>query len=99
MYRASTPTLTFTLPVSTEGIIACYVTIAQRKRVIINHDINRCTLEDTQIKTALTQTETLLLDDNEMCEVQLRVKFSDGSSFPSQIFTLTADRVLMEGEI
>lgn len=99
MYRGSTPTLCFTLPISTEGIVACYVTIAQRKRVIINHDISKCTMEEKKIKTKLSQTETLLLNDDEMCEVQLRVKFSDGTSFPSQIFTITGDRILMEGEI
>lgn len=99
MQRGSTPTLVFTLPVETDNIVECWVTIAQSGKVLINHTIAQCVKDGNKIKTGLSQKETLLLSEDDLCEIQLRVKFSDGNAFPSQIFTEPVSRVLRDGEI
>lgn len=83
----------------TTNITECWVTLAQNGRVKINHSLSQCTVEGKQIKTTLTQKETLLLSEDELCEIQLRVRFADGSAFPSQIFKEPVERILKDGEI
>lgn len=101
MYRGTTPTLTFNLPISTNTIAGGFITVAQDGRTIIERPMSTWNISDKQVSVTLTQAETLLLSSDAAAktEVQLRVKTLDGTALASRIFPIRPERILKEGEI
>ncbi|MGN1115954.1 MAG: hypothetical protein ACI4TH_05265 [Candidatus Ornithomonoglobus sp.] len=99
MFRGTTPTLKFTLPIETSALVAAYISVAQNQRVIIEKTMQECTLSGNTISTRLTQEDTLLLAASNNTEIQLRVRLADGSAPSSQIFTVPTKRILKDGVI
>lgn len=99
MYRGTTPTLKFILPVDASTIVGGYISIAQDRVVIIEKPISDWTIDGNTITTRLTQQETLRLDESCITEIQIRVKFADGTAPASQIFTVSTERILRDGVI
>jgi len=79
MRQGTTPTLTFTLPFETTGLTKCDIDFAQNNKVVLNKDIDDCTLSGYTVSVALTEAETLALNTKQLLEMQISVKKSDSS--------------------
>lgn len=97
--RGTTPDLKFTLPFDTAVLAECWVTLAQRGRVIINKTLSECKTEGKVLTVSLTQEETLKFDESRQIEVQLRARDSAGHAYRSQIFTADPGKLIKEGVI
>lgn len=99
MTRGTTPTLEFTLPITTNLLSAVYITLAQYKKVIIEKDISNITLSGYTASVKLTQADTLKLKSGAKVEIQIRCKTTTGDAFASDIIVCDAGRILKDGEI
>lgn len=99
MYRGTTPTLKFALPFDASLIAAGNVSIAQNGNVIIDRAKRDWVISGREVKITLAQQETLQLQPNTNVEIQMRIRLADGTALASKIFSLTAERVLKDGEI
>lgn len=98
MYRLTTPTLAFNLPIETSTLKAVYVTVKQDD-YIVEKILSDCTLEEKRLKVSLTQEETEPFEAGKNLEIQLRVKDQNGNAYASRVFCLPCEAVLKEGVI
>lgn len=101
MYRVTTPTHTFTLPIQTATCDEIEVTYKQGSLVKIFHYEDNTlpegmTLDGKDVIIKLSQTDTKAFASAFPLRVQVRVLTNDGDVFASQIFTLSVDEVLSE---
>lgn len=99
--RGTTPVIKYRFNVvDVSNIAVAYMTIKCRFATIER------TLADAVIDTEnnvltwkLTQAETLSLRANDMADIQLRYKLSDGTAGGSQVYHVPVERILKEGVI
>lgn len=101
MYRVTTPTHTFTLPIETATCTEILVTYRQGKTIINKHYENGTlpagmTLDGNNVVIRLTQEETKRFDGEEMAFVQVRVLTTAEDAFASQVFSVFINDVLNE---
>lgn len=97
MYRGTTPTLNFTLPFDTSNITALSVAFAQDEVVVLEKTYHDCVMSGKEVSVALTEEDTLLLDqDKREVEIQLRVGCGT-SRLASKIIKTSVDRILKDG--
>lgn len=77
MYRGTTPTLNFTLPIDSAEIDKCKIVFAQYKDlvtdqlvVVLEKDFTDCVLDGTTAKLTLTEEETLKFQCGQKAFVQ-----------------------------
>ena len=103
MYRGTTPTLTFTLPMDASELSTYYITISQvfGKSVspIIEKSDEDCESAGRVITCVLSQEDTLLLSDGQPVLIQIRALTTEDVALASKIFRTTADMILKEGVI
>ena len=99
MRRGTTPTLTFNLPFNVEDIHNCEVYFSQNDELVFEKTMDDCVLEDDKLSVTLTQSDTLALDEEEKCEIQLRFVFLDGSVGATEIVKDKVKKILKDGEI
>lgn len=87
IYRGSTPTHAFSIPVTEAELKAVRVTYRQSDGFTIEKAKGDCTFEEGWLYTQLTQDETLKLDPALPVRVQLNLLLTDGRRAPSQIIT------------
>ena len=94
MYRGTTPTLTFRLPIDTGSITALSLAVAQGGVVKIEK------LEGKTVSCTLTEEETLSLSAGagREAQVQLRVGVG-GQRMASQVFMVPVKRILRDGAL
>lgn len=97
--RGTTPTQVFNTSIDLSSATVLYVSYKQRGKVLINKTLEDCDVDSTSVTTALTQEETLLLDDKVKVEIQIRAKFSNGDAVASNIMETDAGRILKGGVI
>lgn len=98
MHRGTTPTLTFTLPFSTENVDNAYITFDQYGTVKIDKALPELECDGNKITVRLTQAETLSLRHD--CAVEMQISIRVGSNvMRSQIISTTVERILKDGEI
>lgn len=95
MIRGTTPTLKFNIPFPAELAEACFVTLSQSGRVVVEKTTEDCIASGNAILCKLTQRETLWLK-NKPVEIQLRVKTAE-DSYVSEKFIVTVEQ-LKDGE-
>lgn len=100
MYRVTTPTHTFVLPIQTSTCTEILLTYKQGGTMLEKHYENGAlpagmTLYRNQVIQQLTQDETKLFKDG-FAQVQIRVLTTEGKSFASQIFNIHINEVLDE---
>lgn len=93
MYRASTPTHCFGIPIDAEAIQDIKLTYAQDGFPVLNKTMNDLTLEDGRWKITLTQEETNLFKGS-FATAQLRVLTKGGQCYPSEPMRLFVHDVL-----
>lgn len=108
MYKFSTPTNEFTCITNTDGepidlslLTELYITYSQNCRTVLEKTLADCTINGNVISVKLTQEDTGAFTNDLTNEVriQLRLKFQDGSTYPSQIIKTKVHNVLKWGVI
>lgn len=57
MYRGTTPTLTFHLPMETAALASAYITFSQSGEVKLGKQLSDCTRSENSLGVTLTQAE------------------------------------------
>ena len=97
MYRGTTPTLTFNLPMAVSTLSEYWVTVSQMyDNIRIDRDKTTLTASGSTITANLTQEETLRLVPDKPAFIQLRVLTSGGDAKASEIFKTTVNDALRE---
>lgn len=100
MKRGTTPTLTFGLPFPPSSLAVAYITFAQQGETVLEKTLDDCEQEDNYLKLALSQEDTLRLQDGGPgVRIQLRVRFYDGSAMASDMITTSVGAILKDGVI
>ena len=99
MYRGSTPTLVFNLPIEADQLETAYVTVVQLGRPIIDKPLAECEADGTALRVRLTQEETLKMIDKTQAKVQFRGKTITGDVIISAIFEVMPEQILHDGVI
>lgn len=98
MRRGTTPTLTFNMPFDSTGVEEIYITFVQGRETVLEKTLADVVWNKKVIEVELTQEETLEFKTG-MIEIQLRVKFDDGTAMASDLIYTTAKTILKEGAI
>lgn len=97
MYRGTTPTLTFTLPIEADTITLLNIAFSQRHRIAFEKSLNDVIIDGTTISLTLSEEETLQLkSDGSPLEIQLRVGVG-AARMASDIFTVPVSRIIQGG--
>lgn len=100
MYRGTTPTLTFRLPIDTGSITVLSVAIAQGRQVKIEKTLSDVHLDGNVISCTLTEDETLSLTAGASVEAKIQLRVGVGEQrMASQIFTVPVERILRDGAL
>ena len=112
MRRGTTPTHNFKVDVDLDNIEAIYITYQQEGDTIVEKSIEDITIDTEKhvISTTLTQADTLGFNVNNGCcfanskkndkvQIQIRIKYIDGSAIASDVITTGVDEILKDGEI
>lgn len=99
MRRGTTPTITLNLPFNVSTVRNAEVYFAQNDGLVFEKDMEDCVLSGTTLAVTLTQSETLLLNDDEKLKVQARFVFTDGSVDATEIIKGKVKEILKDGEI
>ena len=99
MYRVTTPTHTFTLPIETSTCKEILVTYEQGNETLEFHYEDNTlpdgmTLVNKDVMIRLTQEQTKAFSAKKPIVVQIRVLTSDDEAFASQIFKVFVNDVL-----
>lgn len=98
MRRGTTPTNTFTTDIDLTEAVVLYITYKQNHRVVIEKTLNDVTVTPEAVEVTLTQAETLRFRTGDV-EMQIRVRFPDGSAPASQVMVAPVEVILKEGVI
>ena len=97
MYRGTTPTIIFSLPIDMSPITALNLAFAQKGEVLLEKGLKDCIVEENTLRVSLTEEETLLFDgEGPMVEMQLRVGCGD-ARLASNIMRLSVEKILKDG--
>lgn len=101
MYRVTTPTHKFTLPIQTSTCKEIQVTYKQDEVSLIKHYQNNTlpegmTLNGKEVIVQLTQEETKAFKPGSGIYAQVRVLTNDELAYASQMFNVFVDNVLNE---
>ena len=100
MYRGTTPTLTFRLPIDTGSITVLSVAVAQGRQVKIEKTLSDVHLDGNVISCTLTEDETMSLTAGASVEAKIQLRVGVGEQrMASQIFTVPVERILRDGEL
>lgn len=100
MYRGTTPTLTFRLPIDTGSITALSLAVAQAGQVKIEKALSDVLLDGNVVSCTLTKEETLSLSAGAGREAQVQLRVGVGAQrMASQVFTVPVERILRDGAL
>lgn len=97
MYKATTPTHTFTLPFNVTLISKLLLTYKQ-DNVVINFDEDDVTMSNKQVVVTLTQEQTKMFVPGLNVQVQMRIKTTSDSVLASNTIELKVRNVLNDTE-
>ena len=97
--RGTTPTVSFNLPFSVSTINNCEVYFAQNDNLLFTKTMSDCTMSGTTLNVRLTQADTLLFDEEEKMQVQIRFVFMNGDVDATEIIRGSVGKILKDGEI
>lgn len=96
MFRGSTPTHTFQLPIPASSLTKIRITYSQFDHKVLEKTEKDVTSEENTIKVTLTQEETLKFKKDKDVRIQLKVLNTLGAVLPSRIFMVPVEDVLNE---
>ena len=100
MYRGTTPTLTFQLPIDTGSITALSVAVAQAGQVKIEKTLPDVLLDGNVVSCTLTEAETLSLTAGTGIDAKIQLRVGVGEQrMASQVFVVPVERILRDGAL
>ena len=100
MRRGTTPTLVLEMPseIPVKDLLELVLSIQQKNKGVIEKRLFDMTADETAnaLEVVLTQEETLLLQDSRVADVQVKVKFTDGSVIASEVIRVPVSEILNE---
>lgn len=99
MIRGTTPTICFKLPFDNEQIAECWLTISQRGQEVLTKEKGDITYDGEKYSVKLTQEDTLMLDDDQYAEIQLRIRTASGDAIASRVKQIAVEEILKDGVI
>lgn len=99
--RGTTATNLFNVDADLTDASEIYVSYAQSGRVMIEKTLSDgvSVVSDEEISVALSQADTLTLNEHFPVKIQIRAKFPSGSAIASVVITTDVGEILKEGEI
>ena len=97
--RGTTPTITFNLPFNVSVIQNCEVYFSQNDNLMITKGIDDCVLSGNTLSVTLSQADTLMFDEDEKLQMQIRFVFTGGSVDATNIVKGKIGKILKDGEI
>lgn len=98
MYRGTTPTFIFKLPIDGTAISKLAVTFRQAGAVLIEKGLVDCEVTAESVTCSLTEAETLSLNAAYPVEIQLRVGIGE-ARMASRIFSVPVSKILKDGAL
>lgn len=80
MFKGTTPTHTFEIPMDTSLIKEVKITYSQKDKEILVKRTGDCTIEAGIISTRLSQEDTFLFASNSFVTIQIRILTSGGDA-------------------
>lgn len=100
MYRGTTPTLTFRLPIDTGSITALSVAVAQAGQVKVEKTLSDVQLDGDVVSCTLTEAETLSLTAGSGTDAKIQLRVGVGAQrMASQVFVVPVERILRDGAL
>lgn len=96
--RGATITNTFTVDVDLTSATALYITYKQADRVVLEKELEDCTVTSESIEVTLSQEDTCCFKEGDV-EIQIRAKLFDGAALVSKVIYTSASKLLKEGVI
>lgn len=97
--RGTTPVIQCVLPFNASEITEAFLTVQQRGNTVLEKNIDDAVKDGTMLSFALTQEDTIKLDDRAQAEAQVRAKTTGGSALASNIVEISVRGLLKEGVI
>ena len=92
--QGTTPTHTFNLPFDISLLKIVSIAYAQNRKVLFVKRLPDLEVNGATMSVTLSQADTLQVDPNREVEVQVRVVTHNDEALASDIFTMSAERVL-----
>ena len=96
MYRGTTPTLNFQLPLVVSQITKLNIAFSQNDVVVLEKSLQDVTCSGRTITLKLSEAETLSLNDKKELKIQLRIGIGN-NRLASGIITTNVKSILKEG--
>lgn len=101
--RGTTPIITFTLPFSFDLVDEIWFTMSQRGREVLTKEREDMRVDGPEngprVFVKLTQQDTLLLDEKQKVDIQVRIRTTGGDAIASHVARTTVDQILKDGVI
>lgn len=97
--RGTTPVHTFLVDLDLTSAEVIYVTYKQGRNILIEKEKDDLDVTAESLSFKLTQEDTLALKTAEVCEMQIRARFPDGTAVDSNIMKAHVGRILKDGVI
>lgn len=100
MYRGTTPTLTFRLPIDTGSITVLSLAVAQAGQVKIEKALSDVQMDGNVVSCTLTEAETLSLTAGTGNDAKIQLRVGVGAQrMASQVFEVPVERILRDGAL
>lgn len=100
MYRGTTPTFTFMLPIDASSITTAVISFRQAGSVNIDKKLADCTVSENALTVSLTEEETLSLRAKTVQPLEIQLRVGVGAArMASQIFSVPVERILKDGAL
>lgn len=94
MFKGTTPTHSFEVPLDTSLIKEVKITYSQRDKEILVKRTGDCTIGEGVISTRLSQEDTFLFDGNVTATIQLRVLTTGGDALMAEPIMMAVGKCL-----
>lgn len=94
MFKGSTPTHIFNVPIDTSIIKEVKITYSQRDKEILVKRMEDCTISEGAITTRLSQEDTFLFESNLIVTIQLRVLTLGGDALIAEPIMMAVGKCL-----
>lgn len=94
MFKGTTPTHYFNIPIDTSRIKELKITYSQKDREIFAKRKEDCIIEEGKITTTLSQEETFMFEPDKFVTIQIRVLMDDGVALTSKLMMMSVEKCL-----
>lgn len=92
MYKGTTPTHYFNVPIDTSRIKELKIVYSQKEKPILAKRKEDCVIEEGKITTTLSQEETFLFESDKFISIQMRVLMNEGACLTSKPHMVSVEK-------